>query len=71
MWPLRRVNRGERRSRPAARVADRARVDGTLGVGLELRVDRRIDLEPAVADGVDAVLVDQLLLDVVEEVRLA
>ena len=37
---------------------------------LQLRVDRRVDLEPAVAHRVDPVLVDQLLLDEVEEVRL-
>ena len=67
---VRGVDRGERRLRTAARVADRTGVDGVLGVGLERRVDRRVDLEPAAPDGVDAVLVDQLLLDVVEEVRL-
>jgi hypothetical protein len=67
---VRGVDRGERRLRAAARVADRTGVDGVLGVSLERRVDRRVDLEAAAPDGVDAVLVDQLLLDVVEEVRL-
>ena len=70
MWPFVGVDRGERRLRAAARVADRAGVHRALGVGLERRVDRRIDLEPAVPDRVDPVLVDQLLLDVVEEVGL-
>ncbi len=38
---------------------------------LQLGVDRGVHLEPALADGVDPVLLDQLLLDEVEEVGLA
>ena len=38
-----------------------------LGDRLKIGVERRVDLQPALADGLDAVLVDQLLLDVVEE----
>ena len=34
-------------------------------------IDRRVDLQSAAAIHADAVLLDQLLLDVVEEVRLA
>ena len=56
--------------------------DGSVGVGqgrvdrvaahrLVARLDRRLDPQPAVADPVDAVAIDQLLLDVVEEVGLA
>src|SRR6185295_16357534 len=37
---------------------------------LEARVDRRVDLEPTGADGAGAVLRDQLIADVAEEVRL-
>ena len=46
-------------------------VDRVAAGLLQLGVDRRVDLEPALADGVDAVLLDQLVLDEVEEVGLA
>ena len=38
---------------------------------LEVRVEGGVDLQPALADRVDAVVGDQLVLDVVEEVGLA
>ncbi len=38
---------------------------------LQVRVDRRLHLQPAAAHGVDPVLADQVVLDVVEEVGLA
>ncbi len=38
---------------------------------LQPRLDRRVDAQPAVANGVDAVAFDQLVFDVVEEVGLA
>ncbi len=50
--------------------ADRMVGDRLLGGGLELRLERRVDLEPARAHGLEAVLVDQLFLDEVEEVLL-
>src|SRR5207247_7395889 len=53
-----------------ARVVER-RVDRLAARLLELGIDRRIDLEPALAHGVDAEAVDQLLLHVVEEEGLA
>ena len=68
---VRRVDRGQRRRRSAARVADRAGVDGALRGRLEPRLDRRIDLEAAVLDGVQPVAVLELLLDEVEDVGLA
>jgi hypothetical protein len=46
------------------------RGDRLLGGRLQPRLERRVDLEPAVADGLHAVTLDQLLLDVVEEVLL-
>ena len=62
------IDRGEAGRRPAFRVADVTRVfDRFLGLRLQVRVDRRVGLEAAVADGVDPVAVDQLLLDQVEE----
>ena len=44
--------------------------DRVLGDGLQARVERGVDLQPALARRRDAVLVDQLLLDEVEEVLL-
>ncbi len=45
--------------------------NGDLCGALEARVDGRIDLQPSRADGVRPVVVDQLVADVTEEVRLA
>ena len=65
-----RVDRGEAGGRAAFRVTDVARVlDRFFGLRLQVGVDRRVGLEAAVADGVDPVAVDQLLLDQVEEER--
>ncbi len=58
---------------------DRARAVGGAEVAvqrparelLQVQVDRRVDAQAAAADGVEAVLVDQVLLDVVEDVALA
>ena len=61
------VDRDQRPRRPAVVVVG----DRLLGGGLELGVDRRMDLEAAVSHRVHPVLVDQLLGDVVEEVGLA
>src|SRR5581483_8136829 len=61
-----RDERGSRVVRPVERLRDRA-----TSSALERRVDRRVDAEPARADGVRAVLVDQLVPDEAEEVRLA
>ena len=62
-----RVDRGE----PGGRAAFIAGVTGFGDRGFCLRLqvglDRRVGLEPAVADGVDPVAVDQFLLDQVEE----
>ena len=51
---------------PAEAAVDR----GARGL-LLLEVDRRVDAQPALAHGLRAVLLDQLVLDVVEEERLA
>src|SRR6185503_670710 len=69
--PVRWVHRGKRRGRPTARVTDRAGVDRALRRGLEPGLDRREDLETPVLDGVQAVAVLELLLDEIEDVRLA
>ena len=61
------VDRGEAGGRAAFGVTDAAGVDRFLRAFLQLGVDRRVGLEPAVAHGVDPVFVDQLLLDQVEE----
>jgi hypothetical protein len=45
--------------------------DGRLGLLLRLEVDRRVDLEAAVLDAIQAQPLDELVLDVVEDVRLA
>ena len=65
------VDRGEAGRRAAFGVADAARFDRFLGAFLELGVDRRVGLEAAVADRVDPVFVDQLLLDEIEEEGVA
>ena len=46
-------------------------LDRLPGGALEARIDRRVDLEAAAAHGRGAVLRDQLVADVAEEVRLA
>ena len=64
-----RVDRHDRRARIGRQVEvvpDR----GAAGL-LELRIDGREDLQPSAPEGRDAVALDQLLLHVVEEVRLA
>ena len=66
-----RVDRGEAGRRAAFRVADGSTVDRFFGLCLQARVDRRVGLEAAVADGVDPVVVDQFLLDQVEEEGVA
>ena len=67
--PVGGVDRDDRSGGVVARVE---RVDDRLvRRALVSRIDRRIDLEPAGADGVGAVLGDQLVADVAEEVRLA
>ena len=62
------IDRDDRRRR-----ADRPEVplDRRAGLLLLVEVDRRIDLHAAHADGARAVLAEQLVLDVVEEVLLA
>ena len=62
------VDRDDRRrgSDAGEAAADR----GARGL-LLLEVDRRVDAQPALAHGLGAVLLDQLVLDVVEEERLA
>ena len=62
------IDRDDRRGR-----ADRPEValDRRAGLLLLVEVDRRIDLHAAHADGARAVLAEQLVLDVVEEVLLA
>src|SRR3954454_14469163 len=67
---VRRVDRGECRGRSPVGITDRAGVDRALCGVLEPRVDRRIDLEATVLDGVEPVAVLELLLDEVEDVRL-
>ena len=63
-----RVERDDRRRRP-----DPGEVVGDRGARLLLlvQVDRRVDLHPALAHRLRAVLLEQLVLDVVEEVLLA
>ena len=81
-WSLVAAARGHRPDEAVVGVDRDDRGGGVVGVAevavdrgapglLELGVDRRVDLEAALADGVDAVLLDQLLLDEVEEVGLA
>jgi len=52
-------------------ITDAAGVNRFLCSFLQSGVDRRVGLEAAIADGVEAVLVDQLLLDQVEEEGVA
>ena len=63
------VDRDQRRGR-VGRVGQ-GRAQRLEADPLQVGIDRRLDLEPAAANGVDPVLVDQLVLDVVEEVGLA
>ena len=77
-----RGDRGHRLDRAAPRVDgdDRRRgvvvvvervLDRPLGCALHARVDRRVDLEPAGADGLRAVFLYELVTDEAEEVGLA
>ncbi len=82
-WRFRVVGAGDHRPDLAVAGVDRDQRRGGVGrVGegrahrfqadfLQVRVDRRLHLEPAAAHGVDPVLADQVVLDVVEEVGLA
>src|SRR5215212_4847955 len=63
-----RVERDDRRRGPDAGQVVRDRVARLL---LLVEVDRRVDLHPALAHRLRAVLLEQLVLDVVEEVLLA
>src|SRR3954451_17754015 len=63
-----RVDRDDRRGRSDAAEVGR---DRGARLALQLEIDRRVDLHAAAADGAGAVLLDQLVLDVVEDVALA
>ena len=62
------VDRDDRRARVALQIEPA--LDRGAALLLQLRVDRRVDLQPALAVHADAVALDQLVLHVVEEVRL-
>ena len=64
-----RVDRHDRRRRRAGE-AEVLR-DRRARLALEVEVDRRLDRQAAAADGLDAVALDELVGDVVEEVALA
>ena len=63
-----RIDGDDRRGRVGAVVE--VFTDRLFGQTLHARVDRRVDLQPSRLHGLGAVLLDQLIGDVVEEVRL-